>query len=171
VWIVILLIIAIIVFAIVKKKADDRRAKEEQERRAAEARARIANLETLTENEKNAIAKQGKEVLDATLNALRKAKSGDVEAMTMMGYTYKLKLNNASKSFHWIEKASKAGGADATFWLGKYYLHGYGIKENRVTGTHYVLEAARKGSKDAINCLIEDYGMSKEEMRTNGIRV
>lgn len=170
-WFVVILVVAIIVFVIVKKKADDRRAKEEQERRAAEARARIANLETLTENEKNAIAKQSEYQLEATLRAFEKAKSGDAQAMTMLGLTYNLKLNNASKSFHWIEKASKAGGVDATYWLGKYYLHGYGVKEDTFTGTHYVLEAATKGNKDAINCLSTSYGLSKEEMRDRGIPV
>lgn len=170
-WFVILLIIAVVTFLVIKKKTDDRRADEERERKASEARARVANLEKFTDDERGILAKQGKETLDATINAFEMSKKGDIDAMTMMGYTYKLKLNNATKSFHWMQKAAKAGGPDAMFWLGKYYLHGYGVNENRVTGTHYVLEAAKKGSKDAINCLIEDYGMSKDEMRSNGIHV
>lgn len=91
--------------------------------------------------------------------------------MTFIGYTYRLQLKDSVKSAYWIQKAANAGNLDAKFWLGKYYMHGYGVKENRVKGTSIIIAAAQKGNKLAIESLAEDFHMSKEEMRSNGIPV
>lgn len=91
--------------------------------------------------------------------------------MTFIGYTYRLQLKDSVKSAYWIQKAANAGNLDAKFWLGKYYMHGYGVKENRVKGTSIIIAAAQKGNKLAIESHLEDFYMYKEEMRFNGIPV
>lgn len=113
----------------------------------------------------------GSEKLKVALKAFDKAVNGDAEAMAFMGYTYRLDLKNPTKSAYWIEKAANAGYLDAKCWLGIYYMEGYGVLENRTKGTFMIMESAKKGNKLAIKCLIEDYNMSKQEMRSLGIPV
>lgn len=177
-WFIILLVIIVVIAVVVKKFSDkakqerlEQEKMERQKRVAAEAKSQKHKYEKITEFEKEQLSKIGDETLNATLNAFNKAISGDATAMTFIGYTYRLQLKDSVKSAYWIQKAANAGNLDAKYWLGKYYMHGYGVTENRVKGTSIIIAAAQKGNKLAIESLAEDFHMSKEEMRSNGIPV
>lgn len=177
-WFIILLIIIIVVAVIVKKylnKVRQERLEQEKAERArksaAEAKAKKEKYEKITEFEKQQLSKLDDETLKTTLNAFNKAKNGDAKAMTFMGYTYRLQLKDSVKSAYWIQKAANAGNLDAKYWLGEYYLNGYGVDKNKIKGTSIVLDAAKKGNELAIESLIKEFNMSKEEMRDYGIPI
>jgi len=177
-WIVALIVIVVIIGVVVKKFADkaeqeklEQEKIERKKRAAAEAASKRQKYEKITESEREQLKKCGDEVLNAALNAFNASIKGDATAMTLLGYTYRLHLKDSVKSAYWIEKAANAGNLDAKHWLGKYYMHGYGVTENRVKGTSIIIAAAQKGNKLAIECLSEDFNMSKAEMRSNGISV
>lgn len=135
---------------------------------------RKAECEQLTANEKALIKKinPDESFFDKVLDEYNKAKNGNISGMVYIGLIYgKHNINIPKKSFYWIEKAEKAGNSEAKYWLGLYYLQGYGVKENRVHGTSLIIESAKKGNKHAINCLQQDFSMSIEEIRRLGIKI
>ena len=108
--------------------------------------------------------------LAATLNMFDKATKGDTEAMVGMGLMYQVELKNGSKAFYWMQKASNLGNAEGTYWLGKFYINGYGVNEDRNEGVLKIIMAARNGHKAAIQDL-KEVGISVEKMRSCGIPV
>ena len=87
-----------------------------------------------------------------------------------MAITYQAKIQNAQKSAYWMQKSSNAGNSDAMYWLGEFYVIGYGVQENRIKGVSMIMDAAKNGNKQAIQSLKEN-GMSVAEMRSIGIPV
>lgn len=172
-FIIVIVIIGVIVF-FVKTQADKAKAErlerervERQQKAATVAKAKKAKFEVITEAEKQKLASRG--VLDVTLNAFNKAVKGDAKSMLFMGITYQ-QIQVENKSFYWMEKSSNAGNSDALYWLGEFYVGGYGVQANRTKGVGMVILAAKKGNKLAIQSLKEN-GMSVEEMRSCGIPV
>lgn len=178
-WFIVLFVIILIVVAVVAiKNFNDKENETEKKEKAntenaqktpAATKARNETYEKITESEKQQLTKLG--VLDATLNAYNKAVKGEAQAMTFLGYTYKLHLKNPAKSAYWMQKAANAGDLDAKYWLGEYYMNGYGVTENRVKGTGMIIEVAKKGNKLAIESLLEEFHMPKAEMRSIGIPI
>lgn len=176
-WFVIILIVVAVIVIIAKKSADKAKAEqlereriEKQKRAEAEAKARKAKFEVITEGEKQKLSAHGEELLSTTINAFNKAIKGDSDAMLFMAITYQAKIQNASKSAYWMQKSSNAGNTDAMYWLGEFYVSGYGVQENRIKGVSMIMDAAKKGNKQAIQSLKEN-GMSVAEMRSVGIPV
>lgn len=168
---VIILIIFVAVIIIAKKSSDQEEAERiEREKRVEQERARKEMYETLTASEKQKLKVYSEETLSTTVNALNKAKHGDSNAMLLLAITYQAKLQNPSKSFYWMQKSSNAGNAEAMYWLGEFYVSGYGVSENRIKGVSTIMDAAKKGNKQAIQSLKET-GMSEAEMRSIGIPV
>lgn len=172
-FIIVLIIIAVIIF-FAKKQLDKANAEklereriERQQKAVAEVKAKKAKFEVITEAEKQKLISRG--VLNATINAFNLAVKGDAEAMLFMGLTYQ-QIQVKSKSFYWMEKSSNAGNSDALYWLGEFYVSGYGVSENRTKGVSMVIKAATKGNKLAIQSL-RNNGMTIEEMRSCGIPV
>lgn len=176
-WFIIILIIAVVIIFILKKRSDKIYAEQleqekiEQRKKAAEkAKIQKSKLEVITEAEKQKLSAQGENILSTTLNAFDKATKGDTTAMLLMGITYQAKIQNPQKAAYWMQKSSNAGNVDALYWLGEFYVSGYGVQENRVKGVSMIIDAAKKGNKDAIQSLKEN-GMSLSEMRSVGIPV
>lgn len=168
---VIILIIVIAVIIVAKWSSDQEKAERiEREKRIEQERARKEMYETLTAAEKQKLKAHSKETLATTVNALDKAKNGDSRAMLLLAITYQKMLQSESKSFYWMQRAMNAGNAEAMYWLGEYYVSGYGVKENRIKGVSIIMDAAKKGNKKAIQSLKEN-GMSEAEMRSIGIQV
>lgn len=175
-FVIILIVIAIIVVAS-KKIADKSQAEqlereriEKRKKAESEAKAKKLRFEVITEAEKQKLSAQGEDILSTTLNAFDKATKGDAKAMLLMGLTYQSKLKNPKKSAYWMQKSSNASDVEALYWLGEFYVSGYGVQENRVKGVSMIMDAARKGNKLAIQSLKEN-GMSVSEMRSVGISV
>lgn len=177
-WLLIIIIIAIVVAVFVKKYADKAKQEqiekakiEKQRKREAEARANKAKYEVLTETEKQQLVKLGgDELLNVTLDIFNKAIRGNTDAMVFMGITYQAKLKNPRKTIYWLQKAADAGNSDGLYWCGECYVSGYGVQENRTKGVSMIIQAASKGSKQAIQSLKEN-GMTVAEMRSCGIPV
>lgn len=174
-WFVIILIVVAVIVVIAKKSADKAKAEqlereriEKQKKAETEAKARKAKFEVITNAEKQKLSTHGEDVLPTTLNAFNKAIKGDADAMLFMAITYQAKIQNAQKSAYWMQKSSNAGSSEAMYWLGEFYVSGYGVPENRVKGVSMIMDAARKGNKTAIQSLKEN-GMSVAEMRSVGI--
>lgn len=175
--ILIILIIIIVAVFVAKGYADKAQAEklereriEKKKKAEAYARAQKAKYEVLTEAEKEILSEDGEERLTVTLNAFDAAVKGDAEAMLLMALTYQACIRDEKKSFYWMQKASKAGDMDATYWLGEFYVSGYGVTENRTRGIMYIMDAAKKGNERAIQALKEN-GMSIAQMRSMGIPV
>lgn len=173
-WFVIILIIVAVIVIIAKKSSDKAKAEQlEKERikkqKKAEADAK-AKFEVITDTEKQKLSAYGEDILPTTLNAFDKAINGDAEAMLFMAITYQSKLQNSQKSAYWMQKSSNAGSSEAMYWLGEFYVSGYGVSENRMKGVSMIMDAARKGNKLAIQSLKEN-GMSIDKMRSIGIPV
>lgn len=178
-WFIILLAIIAIIVVIAKKSADKAKAEqlerermEKQKKAEAEAKARKEKYEKITEAEKQQLLKiGGDELLTVTLTAFEKAVKGNAEEMTFLGsITYRFIIENPVKSAYWLQKAVNAGNLDAKFFLGEYYVNGYGVTENSTKGMGMIFDAARSGNKKAIESCI-DVGMSVAEMRSIGIPV
>lgn len=176
-WFVIILIVVAVIVVIAKKSADKAKAEqlereriEKQKRAEAEAKAKKARFEIITDAEKQKLSAHGEDVLSATLNAFNKAVKGDADAMLLMAITYQAKIQNAQKSAYWMQKSSNAGSSEAMYWLGEFYVSGYGVSKNRIKGVSMIMDAAREGNKQAIQSLKEN-GMSVAEMRSIGIPV
>ena len=175
-WFIIILII-IVVIVVAKKSADKAKAEqlereriERQKKAEVEAKARKAKFEVITDAEKQKLSAYGENLLSNTLDAFNKAIKGDSAAMLFVAITYQSKLQNAQKSAYWMQKSSNAGNAEAMYWLGEFYVSGYGVQENRTKGVSMIMDAAQKGNKQAIQSLKEN-GMSVAEMRSVGIPV
>lgn len=176
-WFVIILIVVAVIIVIAKKSADKAKAEqlereriEKQKKAEAEAKARKAKFEVITDAEKQKLSAHGEDILSTTLNAFNKAVKGDVDAMLLMAITYQAKIQNAQKSAYWMQKSSNAGSSEAMYWLGEFYVSGYGVPENRIKGVSMIMDAAKKGNKQAIQSLREN-GMSVAEMRSVGIPI
>lgn len=174
-FIIVIVIIGVIVF-FVKKQADKAKAErlereriERQQKSAAAAKSKKAKFEVITEAEKQRLAKLGDSQLNSAVNAFKLAVNGDAKAMLFMGITYQ-QIQVSSKSFYWMEKSANAGNSEALYWLGEFYVSGYGVQANRTKGVSMIMQAATKGNKLAIQSLKEN-GMSVEEMRSCGIPV
>ncbi|MBE6648786.1 MAG: sel1 repeat family protein [Ruminococcaceae bacterium] len=172
-WFIIILIVVVIVVK-VKKTVDkakneqlDRERIEKKKKAQTEAKARF---EVITDAEKQKLLACGEDVLSTTLNAFNKAIKGDADAMLFMAITYQAKIQNAKKSAYWMQKSSDAGSSDSKYWLGEFYVSGYGVPQDRVKGVSLIMDAAREGNKKAIQSLKEN-GMSVAEMRSVGIPV
>lgn len=176
-WFIIILIVVAVIVVVAKKSSDKTKAEqlerekiERQKKAEAEAKARKAKFEVITDTEKQKLSACGEDILPTTLNAFDKAIKGDSDAMLFMAITYQSKLQNPQKSFYWMQKSSNSGNSEAMYWLGEFYVSGYGVSENRVKGVAMIMDSARKGNKQAIQSLKEN-GMSVAEMRSCGISV
>lgn len=174
---VIILIVVAVIIVIVTKSSDKAQAEqlekeriERQKKDEAEANAKKAKFEVITDAEKQKLSVCGEDVLLNTLNAFNKAVKGDSDAMVLMGLTYQVKLKNPSKTVYWMEKSANTGSSEGLYWYGECFVSGYGVPENRIKGVSMIMDAARKGNKQAIQSL-KDNGMSVAEMRSIGIPV
>ena len=125
--------------------------------------------EAITESEKQQLSNLGK--LDVATKAYKDALSGNSKGMLFLALTYNRDLKNSKKSFYWMNKATQNKNIQAEYFLGTYYLQGYGISENRNKGISLILSSAEKGNKDAIHCCMNKLEMSVEQMRECGIPV
>lgn len=173
-WILFLLVVAIIIIYAAKRYSDkankEKLAKEKIEREkqaTAEAKIKKENYEKITDEEKRQLSLQ-EDSLSAVLNAFDKAVNGDTEAMVFMGVVYQSKLQNPQKSFYWIQKSANAGNSEGLYWLGEFYVSGYGVSKNRIKGVNMIMQAASKGNELAIQSL-KDNGMTDEQLRSCGI--
>lgn len=106
---------------------------------------------------------------DVAQRAYNNAVDGENEAMMFMGLIYYKDLDKPKKSFYWMERAAKAGNAKAAYFLGTYYLSGYGVEADKVSGVGNILRAAKGGCKEAIDFCRDELHMSHEKMAENGI--
>lgn len=176
-WLIIILIFVAVIVIIAKKSSDKAKVEqlekeriEKQKKAEADAKARKAKFEVITDTEKQKLSACGEDILPTTLNAFDKAIKGDADAMLFMAITYQSKLQNSQKSAYWMQKSSNAGSSEAMYWLGEFYVSGYGVPENRMKGVSMIMDAAQKGNIHAIQSLKEN-GMSVDKMRSIGIPV
>ena len=80
-------------------------------------------------------------------------------------------LINPKKSFYWMEKAANKNNAQARYFLGTYYIKGYGVAESKTKGISSILSSAERGNTDAINFCTNELKMSAEQMRECGIPI
>ena len=176
-WFIVVLMVIAVVAVMVKLYMDEAKAERLESEKAGrqkevEAAAQVpkARFEEMTDSEKAMLSAEGEEVLETTLNAFRRAGEGDADAMLFMAITYQSKLQNEQKAFNWMKKASDAGSAEAMYWLGEFYVNGYGVPVNKMKGVSKIIDAAKNGSPTAIESLKEN-GMTEEQMRSVGIAV
>lgn len=174
---IIILIVIVAIVVIAMKMADKAKAEqverekiEKQKKAEAEANDRKEKFEVITAAEKQKLSACGEDILATTLVAFDKAIKGNADAMLFMAITYQAKIQNAQKSAYWMQKASNSGNAEAMYWLGEFYVSGYGVPEDRYKGVSIIMDAAKEGNKTAIHALKED-GMSVADMRSIGIPV
>jgi len=76
------------------------------------------------------------------------AKSGDIEAATMLGEMYLdgigVKQDN-KKAYYWIQKAANEGDKEAEYLLGFMYENGIEVKEDMSQAVLWYEKAANKG--------------------------
>ena len=175
-WFVIILIIVAVIIFMAKKYFDKakaeqiKREKAEKKKKAeTEAKARAVKFEVITDYEKQKFAAKGNDILSTTLNVFNKAKTGDAGAMFILAVAYQ-GIEIPSKAFYWMQKASKKGNTDAMYWLGEFYVSGYGVSKDKMKGVHMIMNAATEGNKEAIKSLKEN-GMTVADMRSIGINV
>lgn len=174
--IVVLIIVAVIIVVVKKATAKaktkqlEREKIEKQKKAELEAKAQKAKFEVITDAEKQKLSADGEEVLSTTINAFNMAIKDDSDAMLFMAITYQSKIQNSQKAAYWMQKSSNAGNSEAMYWLGEFYVNGYGVQENKTHGVWLIMESARKGNKQAIQSLKEN-GMSVDKMRSVGIPV
>lgn len=91
--------------------------------------------------------------MDKGLESLiKKAESGDVKAMIMVGDCYNRGFHtdkNDSKAQTYYQMAADNGHPAAMFMVGLGYLNGTGVKQNKTTAIKYIREAADKGVANA----------------------
>ncbi len=130
-----------------------------------------ANLEVITNSEKEQLLKSGgEERLNATINALDLANKGKADAMILLGITYQSVIKNPEKTAYWFQKASSTGSADGLYWYGECFASGYGVPMDKTKGMNMIFDAARKGSKEAVQSLL-DSGVTLAQMRSVGIDI
>ncbi len=108
---------------------------------------------------------------DIFVKSYANAKMGNPQAATYMGAVYCMKLNNPDKALAWFRIADAGNDPDGTFWLGKCYIEGIGIRKNAPLGTTKVTNAAKDGSTAAIRYLREVCGKSDVELKEQGIPI
>lgn len=170
--IIVIIVVGIVVLNYMsKKREEERKEAEKQERirkkKELEAQQK-AKYEVVTESEKQQwLSIGGQDFLDTTLKMFEDAVNGKSSAMVAYGIIYGPhgKMKNADKSFYWMNKARATGDSEAMYWLALYYLHGFGVTQNKVHGTSLMFESAAKGNKNALKSLREDYNMSDSQIR------
>ena len=76
------------------------------------------------------------------------AKSGDVDAQTMLGEMYLDGIGTAQdtkKAYYWIQKAANKGDKEAQYLLGFMYENGIEVKKNISQAVVWYQKAANKG--------------------------
>jgi Phr family secreted Rap phosphatase inhibitor len=77
------------------------------------------------------------------------AKSGDIDAQTMLGEMYLDGINGVAvdheKAFFWLSKAAKRGDPQAEYLLAFMYENGLYVVKNMPRAIKWYKEAARKG--------------------------
>lgn len=73
-----------------------------------------------------------------------------------------------NKALEYFKKAEKEI-ATAKYYIGLIYVNGYGVEKNKALGINYILNAAREGSKQAIDYTI-DYIFKKDESVDDSIK-
>lgn len=122
-------------------------------------------IELLTEREKEALSRNGGNILPLTIQQHQKAINGDPDAMVTVGAIYWRELDIPEKSFFWFQKASQMGYSEGKYWEGVCYNRGYGTEQNGIIGMGLILQAARAGNETALNDL-KDRGMTPADMRS-----
>jgi len=101
------------------------------------------------------------------------AKSGDVDAQTMLGEMYLDGIGveqNSKKAHMWVEKAAVAGDKEAQYLLGFMYENGIDVKVNLKTAVSWYEKAANSGDVMAMYNLAFIYknggsGIQKDEKK------
>jgi TPR repeat protein len=76
------------------------------------------------------------------------AKSGDIDAATMLGEMYLDGIGveqDNKKAYYWIQKAANAGDKEAEYLLGFMYENGIEVKEDIAQAVIWYEKAANKG--------------------------
>lgn len=85
------------------------------------------------------------------------ANQGNVRAQYLLGALYiegKFVERDLKKSFELMDKCSRLGNPDCSFYVGVFYEEGFGIvKQNTALAHWYLSEAAAQGVKKAIDRL------------------
>ncbi len=173
--IIILIVIGVCVFIAYKRKKDKDaevaiEGKNVEEKKKTEEVNNRAKYEVLTDTEKKSLSAISEDLLKTTLNAFKLAQEGNDDAMLLIGLTYQSKLKNSQKAFYWVQKASNKGNAEGKYWLGEFYVSGYGVSQNKTQGMSLIMDAARKGNKRAFESL-KEVGMTASEMKACGIPI
>lgn len=129
----------------------------------------INPMEIITDDEKRQLEELGK--LDIMTKAYNNSLKGDVKGMLFIAITYNRDLKNPKKSFYWMKKAADKRDDKAEYFLGTYYLDGYGVAENKNKGISLILNAAENGNKDAIHFCMNKLEMTAEQMRECDISI
>ncbi len=101
----------------------------------------------------------------------RQAINGDGTAATYMGMCYLDRINNRTVAFDWFRIAYDLKDPDGIFLLGKCYSAGYGVEADKSLGGKIIVEAAQKGSTDAIVFLRDECDLTDNDLRNLGINV
>lgn len=174
VYLLAIVIILIILIIIIDLKRNNKRQKEKNnvKNEKPQVGSKEIYIKEITYEEKQTLKKiGGDDLLTVSLKAFEGAKNGNADDMVFLGLTiYKDVLRNSTKTSYWLKKAADAGNADGMYWYGECLVSGYGIHEDRTQGLFFIMDAAKKGNKEAINSLKEN-GMSIAEMRSVDIPV
>ena len=84
---------------------------------------------------------------------VKKAESGDVEAMFSLGICYRRGRNvetDNEKAVYWFAKASDKGHIEATYYLASYYENGIVVKQDSLRAYNLLLKASDKGDAYAM---------------------
>ncbi len=78
---------------------------------------------------------------------LQAAKHGDKLACLRVAKFYDSREGgrNYSEAFRWFQAASDQGVAEATAWMGSYYLYGHGVTEDKAKGLAFIQSAVAAG--------------------------
>ena len=99
------------------------------------------------------------------------AKSGDVDAQTMLGEMYLDGINgvavNHEKAFFWLNKAAKHGDPQAEYLLGFMYENGLYVVSNMERAVKWYKKAAKNGDVLAQYNLALIYKEGKGSIRKN----
>ena len=63
------------------------------------------------------------------------------------------------EAIRWFRKAAEQNSGLAQFELGKCYLFGHGVKENKAEAMIWLYKAADNGNEDAKNTLYSYFGI------------
>ena len=106
----------------------------------------------------------------AFLQFQKLAKSGDVDAQTMLGEMYLDGIGveqDNKKAHYWIEKAALAGDKEAQYLLGFMYENGIDVKENLKTAVSWYEKAANNGDVMAMYNLAFIYKNGGQGIKKN----